>query len=382
MPGQSRGAAGRAVARRLLVVAPNWLGDLIMATPVLDCLAGLRARVEPDLVVTVAVRRRWRVLLDGDPRAQELVSLERTGRHAGWRGLARLAADWRAGRHDEAILLPPSLRVALAARLAGVKVRAGESADGRGPLLTARTPVPPRGSCHYSEQMLRVVDAWAAATGRPRPRDGGAPPLPSLPACAAVAADPRLAGGPPAWALVTGATYGDAKSWPARRAAAFVDRAVADPGARVLLLGDEAARPAAAAIRAASGAPWREDPAGGAGAVDLVGRTRLEEVVALLRGCALFVGTDSGLMHLAAALGVPTLGLFGSTNPAWTAPRGPRAAALAVEGFDCSPCYLRDCPMTTYCLDTLDPDLVLERARSWAAAASAPAGGAERGAGA
>jgi ADP-heptose:LPS heptosyltransferase len=79
---------------------------------------------------------------------------------------------------------------------------------------------------------------------------------------------------------------------------------------------------------------------------------------------------------------VPTLGLFGSTSPAWTAPRGARAAALPVEGFACSPCYLRRCPQATYCLDTLDAGAVRERARAWASAPRAegaagprPAGG-------
>lgn len=369
--------AARAAPRRLLLAAPNWLGDLVMSTVALDRLAQLRAAAGGGPDVIVAVRRRWRWLLEGDPRLAGLFIVERTGRHAGWAGLARLAREWRRERYAAAILLPPSLRVALAARLAGVPVRVGQATDRRGALLTVAVPTGPRGARHYSEEMSAVVEAWAQAAGlaapaaaaRPRPH------YPSLPACARVPADPRLATGSPTWALATGATYGDAKSWPAAAAAGFVDRAVAQAGARLLLLGDAGARPLADAVRAASRAPWRAEPAGGPGAVDLVGRTSLPEVVGLLRGCHLFLGNDSGLMHLAAALGVATLGLFGSTDPAWTGPRGPRAEAIVASGFACAPCFRRRCPQPRFCLAALDDAAVFARAAAWARA-PVDAGGA------
>lgn len=363
-------AAARTAPRRLLLVAPNWLGDLVMSTVALDRLAQLRAAAGGGPDVIVAVRRRWRWLLEGDPRLAGLFTVERTGRHAGWAGLARLAREWRRERYDAAILLPPSLRAALAARLAGVPVRVGQATDRRGALLTVAVPVDPRGAVHYSEEMLAVVEAWARAAGLAAPAatavTAARPRLPALPACAREPTDPRLAAGPPTWALATGATYGDAKSWPAAEAAGFVDRAVAQAGACLLLLGDAGARPLADAVRAASRAPWRGEPAGGAGAVDLVGRTSLPEVVGLLRGCHLFLGNDSGLMHLAAALGVATLGLFGSTDPAWTGPRGPRAEAIVASGFACAPCFRRRCPQPRFCLAALDAATVFARAAAWA----------------
>ncbi len=201
----------------------------------------------------------------------------------------------------------------------------------------------------------RPGGAVGSGARRCRPAWGGGP-------------DPRLAGGPPVWALGVGATFGDAKSWPPRHLAAFAAEAAGEEGVRVLLLGEAAARPAVATARAAGGVAWRDTLEGGAGVVDLVGRTSLPEVVALLRGCALYVGNDSGLMHLAAALGTPTVGLFGSTSPAWTAPRGARVACIAAEGFPCSPCYLRRCPQPLFCLDTVTPGMVLARVRALLAA--------------
>ena len=128
------------------------------------------------------------------------------------------------------------------------------------------------------------------------------------------------------------------------------------------MLGDAAARRNVPRLRRKSDVPWRDDPAGGAGVVDLVGRTTLVEAAVLLRGADVFVGNDSGLMHLAAALGTPTVGIFGSTSPAWTGPRGPRTTVAAAEGFDCQPCFRRTCNRPRFCLDALTPSMVLDAA--------------------
>jgi len=347
--------------RRLLVVAPNWLGDLIMATPALERLAAARAAGWSPVLSLPA---RWAPLFAGDPRCDEVLPWERHGRHGGTLGVPRLAALWRAARAEAVVLMPPSLRVALAARLAGIPLRVGHVSDGRRVLLTHPLPRAPRGSRHFNLEMLDLADALLAAVGGPSPVGDGAPRNPSLPVCMGAAPDPRLLAGPPVWALGVGTTFGDAKSWPPRHLAAFAAEAAGAQGVRVLLLGESVARPAVAAARAVGGVAWRDTLEGGAGVIDLVGRTSLPEVVALLRGCALYVGNDSGLMHLAAALGTPTVGLFGSTSPAWTAPRGARVACVAAEGFSCSPCYLRRCPKPLFCLETVTPGMVLARVRA------------------
>ena len=179
-----------------------------------------------------------------------------------------------------------------------------------------------------------------------------------LPAWEAVPAA-EVAAGPPVWVLAPGTTYGEAKIWPLEQARRFADLAVAERGVRLVLLGDAAAAGFAAAMRQGSASPWRETLAGPAGIIDLCGRTSVAEAATLLRGARAFVGNDSGLMHLAGALGVPTVGLFGSTNPAWTAPLGPRTRVLAAEGFSCRPCYRRTCNQETFCLATIDAGAVL-----------------------
>ncbi|MFO7653134.1 MAG: lipopolysaccharide heptosyltransferase II [Candidatus Krumholzibacteriia bacterium] len=350
-------------SRRLLLVAPNWLGDLVMFTPVLERLERLRHADAP-LHVTLAVRRCWLPLVAEDPRVDALLAVERSGAHGGVAGLLRLARRWRAGRFDAVLLAPPSLRVALAARLAGIPLRVGYRSDARGPLLTHGRPVPPRGERHHSEELLALADDVldALELAAERPPEG---PLKDLsPRLAAVERRPARVpdGGPPLWAVGLGATYGEAKAWPAQRVAEFLDQAVAVERVRAVLVGTADARVIAAVLRALTpGLPWRSGLAGGAAVVDLTGRTGLGDLVEVLRGADGFAGNDSGPMHVAAALGVPTVGVFGSTSPAWTGPRGPRATTVVAEGFPCHPCFRRRCPQERFCLDAVTGAAVAQR---------------------
>lgn len=368
-------------ARRILVVAPNWLGDLVMSLPVLDWLAAARrAPGSPDFAVAVAVRAAWTPLLAGDPRLDELLVTERPGRHAGWAGAARQAAQWRAGRFDAALLGPPSLRAALAAAAAGIPLRIGHRGDLRSALLTHPLARSPRGTRHFSQEMLDLPRALARACGWPEAvasAGEACEPLRLGAGAGAGAAGPPP-GGRPLWALGAGATFGPAKTWPPARAAEFA-REVAAAGGRVLVLGDAGAAPLVAALRRATpDLAWARGEAAVAGnpdadVVDLAGATELAGAVHWLRASVVFVGNDSGLMHVASALGVPTVGLFGSSNPDWTRPLGPRAVALAADGFPCRPCYRRTCNQQRFCLDTLDGRRVHQTALSLLSGGSASA---------
>lgn len=362
-PGREAGEA-----RRILLVAPNWLGDVLMSLPLLDWLAAARsAPGGPRFTLTVAVRAAWAPLLAGDPRADALVVTSRPGRHSGWAGVARQAAQWRGGRYDAALLGPPSLRAAAVARLAGIPVRIGHAGDLRRPLLTTALPRGPRGALHYSEEMLQLGRALAEAWQWPAATVSAADAGGSRRLLAPAQAARKPADGRPVWGLGIGATFGPAKTWPTARAAELVRAIVSRRRARVLVLGDAAAAPLVAALReATSDLAWSagEEAASASTAdvVDLAGATDLPAVVGWLRACEAFVGSDSGLMHLAAALGTPTLGLFGSSNPDWTRPLGPRAAAMAADGFPCRPCYRRTCNQPRFCLDALAGREVFEAA--------------------
>jgi len=347
--------AGKVGAPRILLLAPNWLGDAVMTTPLLSLLS--RARFGPadsPAELVLAVRRPWLSLFAEDPRLSALVPVERTGRHAGIAGIVRLARDLRARKADAVILGPPSLRAGLASFLARIPVRCGFRTDGRGPLLNTGLTFPGRGSGHYSEQLCDLGRALMARLGGRVPDRDLPPGADPLPGCHREEL-PGLDDGPPLWAVGVGATYGGAKVWPRERVKEFLASASAGREVRIILLGQ------GTGYRDDSppGTCVREDLAGGPGVVDLVGRTSLPQVCGLLARARVFVGNDSGLMHLAAALGVPTVGLFGSSDPCWTGPLGDRTRVLAPEGFPCSPCFLQECNQPRFCLDALSATRVL-----------------------
>jgi heptosyltransferase-2 len=206
--------------------------------------------------------------------------------------------------------------------------------------------------------MIRLGRKWLQSAGlaEDRIQDGDWPG--SLPGCALMpAAD--LGSNGPVWAIAPGTTFGEAKTWPVARLASFARQAVHQRGVRLVFLGDEAARGFTARLQEEVAGEWSDDPRSGAALVDLTGRTDLVTAVRILKAAQAFVGNDSGLMHLAAALGLPTVGVFGSSNPDWTAPLGARTRTVVAEGFPCRPCYRKTCNQEIFCLDTVSAATVL-----------------------
>jgi len=329
----------------ILIQAPNWLGDVVMTTPLLTWLDDRRDL--PDgfrLRLHLGIRRAWAPLFASDPRLDSLVVHERRGLHAGLGGIPKHARAVRNGKFDAVLLGPPSLRAALVASLARVPRRIGYRGEGRGIFLTDSLPLGRRGSRHYSEDMIEL--------GRrllPETNDSGSIPAPELQGCRAM--DPVETGtGPAVLAVALGTTYGEAKTWPVARVAEFMNLAIREFGLRIVLLGDSQAGAFAVDLCKLVPGVWSNTFDDRTTIVDLTGRTDLPEVARVLKACGGFVGNDSGLMHLAGALGVPTVGIFGSSNPDWTAPRGTQTAAVVAEGYACRPCYRRTCNQTRFCL--------------------------------
>ncbi len=358
-------------SRRILVVAPNWLGDVVMATPLLDWLDAVRrADGGPALEIALSVRAAWAPLLAGDRRLDALLVTERPGRHDGPRGIAREAARWRAGGYDAVLLGPPSLRAALTAALAGIRVRIGHRGDGRAPLLSHALPRAARGTRHYTREMVdlgvALGEAWDWSAVAPAGDGALATRLATAPE------RPGDDDGRPLWVLGPGTTFGPAKNWPAGPMAAFMAAAVRGRGVRFVLLGDGGAAGIVAQLREhLPHLRWGGGDARDADVTDRTGQTSLVEAVACIGRAQLYVGNDSGLMHVAAAMGVPTVGLFGSSNPAWTRPGGPAVAVVAADGFACRPCYRRTCNQPVFCLSTIEGEQVLAAA---AGVLAAPAG--------
>lgn len=351
--------------RRLLFVAPNWLGDVVMATHLLDWLAAARSVPGgPRFTLSVAIREAWAPLFTGDRRIDELVLTARPGRHAGVGGPWRQARQWRGLAADAVLLGPPSLRAAMVAAAAGIPRRFGHAGDARSVLLTRALRRCDRGARHYSQELIDLGRALAVDCGWPADAMRAAEAAPATGLRRGRA--PTVAtSGRPLWALGAGTTFGPAKTWPTGPAASFLAAAVERTGARMIVLGDGGATPLAAALREATpGLRWAHGEAAAASdaqadVIDLTGATDLAGVVHWLGSCAVYVGNDSGLMHLAAALGTPTVGLFGSSNPDWTRPLGPRVATLAADGFACRPCYRRTCNQARFCLADVSGERVL-----------------------
>ena len=343
----------------LLLAAPNWLGDLVMSTSLFDLFDAGAALDLPRPDLHVSVRRRWRPLLEGDPRLAGLIDYERNGAHGGLAGLLRQARDWRRAGTTGVLLLPPSLRAGLVARLSGLRPRIGFREDGRGPLLTHGVIRPVRGRIHYTEELTRLYAAWIeAVTGKPPPDDLPAP----LPRLAGTARrDPvGLADGPPIRAVGIGATYGDAKSWPVRHVADLVERLHERSGCRVVLLGDAAARGAAQPCGTPPACPgartWRERPA-----------ASITWDGPLCSSCARY---SPGPASSWGTTAVPCIWPRRWARRPWASSAPPvrsghvhggeRATAVVAEGYPCRP--LLPAPMQTRHASVLDD--VLGRARA------------------
>ncbi len=323
-------------APRILVRLPNWLGDVVLARPLLHALR----RAQPSAEVCGVAPRPLLELLEQDGVLDRLEPWPTTphGREA---LLERLRA-WRPGA---AVILPPSFSSAWWSWRTGAQIRVGYRHQGRGPLLTRGLSRPARGEMHLSEEYLALGRTFGA-------RPGAVPPL-AISQPAQRAAAERLAengvGAARYAVLGPGASYGPAKRWAAGRYAAL-GRVLAARDLCVLVCG--AAGEVETCLEVGAGI--------GPGATVLAGRTSLLEQAAILRRAAVAVCNDSGLAHLSAAVGAPTVVIFGSTSSAWTAPLGERVRVVQRPPV-CSPCFRRTCRIGYRCLEAV-PAAEVERA--------------------
>ena len=341
---------------RILVVQPSWVGDAVMATPTLRALRLLY----PAAQISYLMRRYVKDLYAGMPWADRLLT-HRTGKttaKAG-KGTFDLAGRLRSGKFDLAVLLPNSFKSALICKMAGVGRIVGYDRDGRGFLLTDRLiPAKEKGKfvpspiIHAYMALARylgsdsrdlrmelfVTDAERRAADDVFARCGLDPALER----------PHSAGRPPLVLLNPGAQYGAAKLWKAEHFAAVVDRFVDELGATVLLSATPKERHIVEAIRGHMRRP----------AVDLsVAGMTLGSLKEVVRRCDLMVTNDTGPRHVAAALGVPVVTVFGPTFPEWTDIYYPAERQVSVPVF-CGPCQLKVCPLDHRCMTGVTPAMV------------------------
>ena len=343
---------------KILVRAPNWVGDAVMAVPAFEAIRRHRAGSE----ISILARPVVADLLSGQPFADRILEYDHRGRHRGWLGKEKLIRELRGEKFDVAVLLQNAFEAAWLAWRAGIPERIGYARDGRGVLLTKAIAVPKRGpegkklpghESQYFLELLRRAD-WADSGDEIDPIYGIRLGLRSKDREAAEYTL-RKAGVRPEsrrCAIAPGASYGAAKCWPAERFALLADRLISECDADVIFFGTGGEKEIAARI--VSSMKSR--------AISLVGETSMRDLPALLSQCSVFVGNDSGAMHVAAAAGLPVIGIFGSTDPEGTAPVT-QQFTLVQEKVSCSPCFLRRCPVDHRCMTRISADSVFSAIR-------------------
>jgi heptosyltransferase-2 len=336
---------------QVLVRTPNWLGDIVMALPV---FSALRAHFVGDVLVA-GVPRVFAPLLSLVPAVDEVVPLDREGRW-GWRALGAEARALRRGGFDLAVLLPNSFGSAWAARRAGIRERWGFSAQWRRGLLTRAVPRPARRSSPlhrvaYYQELVRGLEIDSVGL---EPRLAASPGM--ITRARALLDSAGCDQGRPIVGVAPGAAYGHARRWLPDRYGRVVARVCRELGASVVLLGSAHDRDAGRAVDSSLAEASRAGS--NPGVVNLIGRTDLTQLIGVVASCRVFVASDSGAMHLAAALGVPVTAIIGPTDERVTGPIG--SHEVLSQPVWCRPCLFRDCPIDHRCMTRTSEDRVFE----------------------
>ena len=308
--------------KKILVRATNWIGDAVMSLP---AIRALHERF-PNATITILAKSWVAALYEGESAISGVIPLEPNL----WTTGARLRKE----HFDLALLLPNSFRSSVEVRLGGAKRIVGYGRDGRGMLLSdaiavpARGEIPPHESYYYLELLRRAGFIDVLPEIRQIRLDN----------CTGKCARGRelfeaLGITTPVIGVSPGAAYGSAKRWLPERFAASARALAAEPGGSVVVFGSTAERAMCEEVsRAADGR-------------NLAGETTLRTFIDMTAACSLFLTNDSGAMHIASALGVPSVTVFGPTNETATGPLGD-LARIVREPVDCAPCMLRECRLT------------------------------------
>jgi heptosyltransferase II len=317
---------------RILIRSSNWLGDAVMSVPAVRAIKIGRTDVHVTIAAPEKIAAMWKVI----PEVDAIISFPDTSLPP----VVRLLKQQMP--FDVAILFPNSLRVALEAWLSGIPRRLGYRGHWRSWLVNQivrepRKPGPPE---HHSLRFLRIAGECGAETANvQRPTPNAQHPTGNQ----VSTIDYR----PPKLGLCPGAEYGPAKRWSAERFAEAAAKITAQSSAQWTLFGTKNDAAIGEQIAAAIGDHC----------VNLIGQTTLDQLIAELRHCRLLLTNDTGTMHLAALLGVPVVAIFGSTEPRLTGPLGNGHIVLR-HHVECSPCFLRECPLDFRCMNAVSADEV------------------------
>jgi heptosyltransferase-2 len=326
---------------KILIVAPNWIGDALLAQPL---FARLRKKI-PGIVIDALAPPWTAPVLRRMPEIDEVMDAPFD------HGELALAARWRLGRslrsrcYDEAIVLPNTFKSALVPFFAKIPVRTGFVGEARYGLLNLVHKLDAKRVPLMAERYARLAEKPGTKPALPLPHTGLAVGEVNL---AIALRRLGLSRDKPIVAFCPGAEYGPSKRWPARHFAALA-RKLSALGYAVWLFGSEKDRAIGEEIAVASEGA----------ATNLCGRTDLASAIDLISLAEVVVSNDSGLMHVAAGVGRPVVALYGSSSPGHTPPLA-RVFRIVRTGIECSPCFARECPLGHFkCMNELAPERVM-----------------------
>lgn len=334
--------------KKVLVRATNWIGDAVMTTP---AVATIRKNL-PDAEITLLAMGWVADVFASSPHVDKIILYDKKERHKGVTGKIRLGLELRKEKFDAAILLQNAFEAAFITLLANIPIRAGYTTDGRGLLLTHGVRKQPgidkKHQVHYYQEMLQGLGFTPAPDKQELfIADDRRQAAESFLRDKNVAKEELLVG------LNPGAAYGPAKRWPAGKYGELAGKLNHDHhNITVLVFGTEADQDAAQTISSSV------DPQK---IINLTGKTTLIQAMALIARCNCFVTNDSGLMHVAAALQIPLVAVFGSTNHITTAPFSQKAIIVRKD-LPCSPCMKTHCPLNHFqCMEKISVDEVKDQ---------------------
>ncbi len=329
---------------KILVRATNWVGDAVMSLP---ALRALRERF-PHAHITILAKPWVADLYRREPFCDDLIPY--TPRSLGEKWSAARALAPRG--FDHAILLQNAFEAAAVAYLAGIPNRIGYARDSRGFLLTNAVATPRPGEIDRHErfyylELLRRAGILERLPDNDMIRLEGAP----IARAAGLERFGDFGLGETVVGVSPGAAYGTAKRWLPERFAAAANQIAAELGATVAIFGSQSERALCQSVADAIRVPVH----------NFAGETALGEYIDLAAACRAYLTNDSGAMHIASALGIPTVAVFGATNHVTTGPTGPLARVIR-EQVECAPCLKRECPIDHRCMTRVEAARVAETA--------------------
>jgi heptosyltransferase-2 len=332
------------VPDKILVRATNWVGDAVMSLP---ALRALRQHF-PQAHISILAKPWVADLYGREPFCDQIIPYTPRTAPEKWAAARAL----RSRRFDTAILLQNAFEAAMVAYIAGIPERIGYARDGRAFLLTRAIPVPKPGEIptherFYYLELLRRAGIVEQLPPNDEIRLEGAP----IARTAGLKRFDELGLGTIVVGVSPGAAYGTAKRWPPERFADAAIRLANELDATVAIFGSKDERDLCQSVAASVSASIVKP------VKNFAGETSLAEFIDLAAACRVYLTNDSGAMHIASALGVPTVAVFGATDDLATGPTG-RLARVVREQVECSPCLKRECPIDHRCMTRVTPDQV------------------------